>query len=105
MRWKIYELSLKKEDNMKTEFGVIRIVEPALSSNNYYENVKFFVAIKTDEYGHLKFTCTNNPREATEICNETDSDTRKVSELISLIKTMVPKCFKVEHKTVKMSIE
>lgn len=105
MRWKIYELSLKKEDNMKTEFGVIRIVEPALSSNNYYEDVKFFVAIKTDESGHLKFTCTNDPREATEICNKTDSDTHKVNGLITLIKTMVPKCFKVEYKTVKMSIE
>ena len=89
---------------MKTEYGVIRIVEPALSLNNYYEDAKFFVAIKTDESGHLKFTCTNDPREATEICNETDSDTRKVNGLIALIKTMVPKCFKVEYKTVKIAI-
>ena len=90
---------------MKTEFGVIRIVEPPLSSNSYYEDVKFFVSITTDGNGHLQYTCTNDPCRATEICNATDRDTRKVNELIALIKTMVPKCFKVEHKTVKITIE
>lgn len=90
---------------MKTEFGVIRIVDPPLSSNQYYEDVKFFVAITTDMDGSLKYTCTDDPCRATEIRNASDRDNRKVQELIALIKTMVPKCFKVEHKTVKISIE
>ena len=90
---------------MKTEFGVIKITEPPLSSNNYYEDVKFFVDITTDIDGSLKYTCTDDPCRATEIRNASDKDNRKVQALISLIKTMVPKCFKVEHKTVKISIE
>jgi hypothetical protein len=90
---------------MKTEFGVIQITEPPLSSNNYYEDVKFFVGIVTDEDGSIKYTSTSNPCAATEIRNASDRDNRKVQELIALIKTMVPKCFKVEHKTVKISIE
>ena len=91
--------------NMRTEFGVIRIVEPPLSSNQYYEDVKYLVAITTDMDGSLKYTCTDDPCRATEIRNASDKDNRKVQALIALIKTMVPKCFKVEHKTVKISIE
>ena len=90
---------------MKTEFRVIRIVEPPLSSNQYYEDVKFFVGITTDADGSLKYICTDDPCRATEIRNASDKDNRKVQALIALIKTMVPKCFKVEHKTVKISIE
>lgn len=90
---------------MKTEFGVIRITTPPVAVNDYYENVMYFVAITTDENGSLKYTCTEDPRKATEIRNDTDKDNRKVQALIALIKTLLPKSFKIEHKIVKISIE